>query len=209
MNITFDGPYPEGTKISVKFSEKQRTKNHNGDKVDQHFDLCFATPMDADGVLTAQVAVGPAQMSYEVVHFGSSELMELFMPYESWPVPCVGVVLPEEFEGRYWIDPAGQEEHYYRISFDPGLLPGETVELGVLLEKPIELLEQEFDFPIFGTFAGCIADFNGDGVVDTLDLLAFLNAWTAGSPEADVNDDGEINTLDVLAFLNAWNLGCG
>ena len=61
-----------------------------------------------------------------------------------------------------------------------GLLPGETIELSVLLEERIELLEQEFDFMISGTFAGCIADFNGDGVVDTLDLLAFLNAWNIG-----------------------------
>jgi uncharacterized membrane protein len=28
--------------------------------------------------------------------------------------------------------------------------------------------------------AGCHADFNGDGVVDTRDVIAFLNAWTGG-----------------------------
>jgi hypothetical protein len=26
----------------------------------------------------------------------------------------------------------------------------------------------------------CIADFNGDGVVDTRDVLEFLNLWNAG-----------------------------
>jgi probable HAF family extracellular repeat protein len=30
--------------------------------------------------------------------------------------------------------------------------------------------------------AGCPADFNGDGGVDTRDVLAFLNAWTSGCP---------------------------
>ena len=54
----------------------------------------------------------------------------------------------------------------------------------------------------------CDADFNGDGAVNTLDVLAFLNAWTAGDTSADFNGDGTINTLDVLAFLNAWTAGC-
>jgi len=54
----------------------------------------------------------------------------------------------------------------------------------------------------------CLADFNRDGAVNTLDVLAFLNAWTADDPRADVNNDGVFNTQDVLAFLNAWNAGC-
>ena len=54
----------------------------------------------------------------------------------------------------------------------------------------------------------CPADFNGDLSVNTLDVLAFLNAWTAGDPSADFNGDGTINTLDVLGFLNAWSSGC-
>ncbi|MFG0260752.1 MAG: GC-type dockerin domain-anchored protein [Phycisphaerales bacterium JB041] len=60
-----------------------------------------------------------------------------------------------------------------------------------------------------GTFAEpCVGDFNGDGTVNTLDVLAFLNAWTAGEGSADINDDGTVNTLDVLAFLNFWAAGC-
>jgi subtilisin family serine protease len=54
----------------------------------------------------------------------------------------------------------------------------------------------------------CVADFNGDGAVDTLDVLAFLNAWNAGNSAADIDGDGDTDTLDVLAFLNAWNAGC-
>jgi len=54
----------------------------------------------------------------------------------------------------------------------------------------------------------CVGDFNGDGTVNTLDVLAFLNAWTAGEGSADINDDGTVNTLDVLAFLNFWAAGC-
>ncbi|MFG0259887.1 MAG: GC-type dockerin domain-anchored protein, partial [Phycisphaerales bacterium JB041] len=54
----------------------------------------------------------------------------------------------------------------------------------------------------------CPADFNGDGDVNTLDVLTFLNAWNAAEDTADFNQDGGIDTLDVLAFLNAWNTGC-
>lgn len=55
---------------------------------------------------------------------------------------------------------------------------------------------------------GCDADFNGDGIVNTQDVLSFLNAWNAGDPRGDFNGDGTTNTLDVLAFLNAWSTGC-
>ena len=54
----------------------------------------------------------------------------------------------------------------------------------------------------------CPGDFNGDCVVNTQDVLAFLNAWNAGRREADCNGDGTINTQDVLCFLNLWNGGC-
>jgi hypothetical protein len=57
--------------------------------------------------------------------------------------------------------------------------------------------------------SGCPADFNADGVVNTLDVLAFLNAWAADDGSADFNGDGVINTQDVLAFLNEWVAGCG
>ena len=54
----------------------------------------------------------------------------------------------------------------------------------------------------------CLGDFNNDGTVNTLDVLAFLNAWAAGDQAGDFNEDGNVNTLDVLAFLNAWTTGC-
>lgn len=55
---------------------------------------------------------------------------------------------------------------------------------------------------------GCIADFDGNGVVNTQDFLAYLNAWSAQDPRADVNEDGVVNTQDFLAFLNLWTAGC-
>jgi len=54
----------------------------------------------------------------------------------------------------------------------------------------------------------CVGDFDGDGSVDTRDVIAFLNAWTSGDGSADVNGDGSVNTQDVIAFLNFWTSGC-
>lgn len=52
------------------------------------------------------------------------------------------------------------------------------------------------------------ADFNDDASINTLDVLAFLNAWSSGGSEGDYNQDGDVNTLDVLDFLNDWAAGC-
>lgn len=54
----------------------------------------------------------------------------------------------------------------------------------------------------------CRADFNRDDVVDTLDLVAYLNAWVEESVFADWNYDALIDTRDVIAFLNDWVKGC-
>ncbi|MDQ7014533.1 MAG: GC-type dockerin domain-anchored protein, partial [Planctomycetota bacterium] len=54
----------------------------------------------------------------------------------------------------------------------------------------------------------CPADFNADGVANTLDVVAFLNAWAAGDGAADIDGNGTVDTRDVLVFLNLWNEGC-
>jgi len=50
--------------------------------------------------------------------------------------------------------------------------------------------------------AECPADFEGDGDVDTADLLYLLAAW--GTPNGDVDGDGDTDTADLLALLGAW-----
>ena len=62
----------------------------------------------------------------------------------------------------------------------------------------------------FGAFVTTIgytspADFNGDGIVDTRDFVAFLDAWATLDPAADLDLNGEINTSDFVAFLNFWS----
>jgi len=49
-----------------------------------------------------------------------------------------------------------------------------------------------------------LGDIDGDGDVDTADLLALLAAWgNPGGPE-DLNSDGIVNTADLLILLGNW-----
>jgi len=52
---------------------------------------------------------------------------------------------------------------------------------------------------------GIHGDVNGDGDVDTGDLLTLIAAWgnTDGGPE-DINGDGVVNTADLLILLANW-----
>jgi hypothetical protein len=54
----------------------------------------------------------------------------------------------------------------------------------------------------------CAPDFNNDGELNSQDFIAFLNAFTAGSPSADYNADGGVNSQDFIAFLNDFVGGC-
>jgi len=48
----------------------------------------------------------------------------------------------------------------------------------------------------------CPADLDGDGDVDTADLLFLLGAW--GTPDGDVDFDGDTDTADLLLLLGSW-----
>ena len=53
-----------------------------------------------------------------------------------------------------------------------------------------------------GDCADCPADFDGDGDIDTADLLHLLGAW--GTPDGDVDGDGDTDTADLLGLLGNW-----
>ncbi|HRQ71573.1 MAG TPA: GC-type dockerin domain-anchored protein [Phycisphaerales bacterium] len=102
-----------------------------------------------------------------------------------------------------WLDDPASNFGWTVIA-DETVIPGakrfDTREHPDPAVRPV--LRVEFEPP-------CIADWNRDGEVTTLDFLAFLNDWAAGDPRADLNGDGVVNTIDFLAFLNAWSAGCG
>jgi hypothetical protein len=56
--------------------------------------------------------------------------------------------------------------------------------------------------------AGCAGDFNGDGMANVLDFVAFQLAFVAGDPLADVNDDGMLSVLDFVVFQILFQEGC-
>ena len=50
-----------------------------------------------------------------------------------------------------------------------------------------------------------VADFNGDGVVNREDLVAFFIAYFTGDMSADINDDGILDIVDIILFLEAYH----
>ena len=46
--------------------------------------------------------------------------------------------------------------------------------------------------------------YDGDG--DGLDLHTLIDSFASGSGEGDINGDGKVNSSDLLLFLN--NFGC-
>ena len=51
-------------------------------------------------------------------------------------------------------------------------------------------------------------DCDGDGTLNVLDYLCFLNAFGAGDPSADCNCDGVLDIFDFLCFQNEFMSGC-
>ena len=56
--------------------------------------------------------------------------------------------------------------------------------------------------------ADCIGDWLPDGVVNTIDFLAFLTAWTDRDPTTDLDNNGIVNTSDFVLYLGTWAAGC-
>ncbi len=50
----------------------------------------------------------------------------------------------------------------------------------------------------------CIADLNGDGVVNSTDLSFLLGAWAQGDLLADLDDNAVLNGADLALLLGSW-----
>ncbi len=54
----------------------------------------------------------------------------------------------------------------------------------------------------------CVADYNGDTVVDFFDYLDFVADFSSNAPGADFNADTVIDFFDYLDFVAAFSVGC-
>ena len=54
----------------------------------------------------------------------------------------------------------------------------------------------------------CVADFNGDGMLDFFDVSAFIVAYTQGDLAADLNGDGVLDFFDVALLTGGFAGGC-
>ncbi|MEO1534592.1 MAG: right-handed parallel beta-helix repeat-containing protein [Planctomycetota bacterium] len=54
----------------------------------------------------------------------------------------------------------------------------------------------------------CLADTNGDGLVNPADFSAWVIAFNTQSPACDQNDDGLCNPADFTAWVINFNAGC-
>jgi len=54
----------------------------------------------------------------------------------------------------------------------------------------------------------CPADYNNDGQIDFIDIVAFLNLFNSQDPGADLNADHAWDFLDISVFIQAISAGC-
>jgi hypothetical protein len=54
----------------------------------------------------------------------------------------------------------------------------------------------------------CPGDFNGDGIVNTQDLLLFMGTYASTGGPGDYNCDSIVDTQDLLYFLGGFGLSC-
>ena len=54
----------------------------------------------------------------------------------------------------------------------------------------------------------CPGDFNGDGVLNVLDFVAFQLAWQVSDPAADCDASGTFDIIDFVCFQTRFQEGC-
>jgi hypothetical protein len=80
-----------------------------------------------------------------------------------------------------------------------------TLDLGEYGEVDLEGLRIAGQVTVTAIGTARPADINGDGVVDTADLLMLLADWgCTGDCVGDVDDDGDTDTNDLLLLLGDW-----
>jgi choice-of-anchor B domain-containing protein len=94
--------------------------------------------------------------------------------------------------------PEGDEVDFYALWGNYPFFPSGTV-IGSDEQRGL------FVWEVDARQSDCVADIDGNGTVDTADLVDLLAAWgpCAGCP-ADITGDDTVDTADLVALLAAW-----
>ena len=169
VTVRFSGPTPEGTQIRVKFSEEKGGVHRDicmiaglfpGDPFSDDWGggrrLCGATV--SHGGLPGDEAIGGFEMRLDGADNGF-EMLQLPEPFQIVELQ----ILPDQLF----------------VQFQPPLLPGQCMDIFLGFANDLGENTGLGVMPLPAP-PPCPGDFNGDGIVNTLDVLAFLNAWTGG-----------------------------
>ncbi len=206
--------------------DPQPTAAQPGDDVSDPGTICWVTDGRAGGGI-GEFDIDNGKTTLKSPIFDLSSNVDPVVSYWRWysndegADPNNDTFRVDITNGGSWVNaetvgPAGVEASgewfYHEFRVADFVTPNSTVQIRFVAEDASNgsIVEAALDeFSITDALCNdCVADFNNDGSVNTQDVLAFLNAWTAGDPSADVNGDGTVNTQDVLFFLNLWNTGC-
>jgi hypothetical protein len=86
---------------------------------------------------------------------------------------------------------------------------GAMVTTGGAIDEPWQSWEEQgYDLAFSAYFRTCLADMNGDGVLNILDFVAFQGAFESGDMVADCNEDADLNVIDFVCFQARFEQGC-
>lgn len=60
----------------------------------------------------------------------------------------------------------------------------------------------------YNSAGGCLADMNGDGILDLSDINMFVNAFMSGDPTGDLDGNSIFDLNDINAFVASFTGGC-
>ena len=208
-----------GLYISDSDSDLQLTNNtlhgnsatvYSGPQEGAGMYLTFSSPEIVNTIVAASFGGGihfdsaaATQVSYSDFHNNSEGDFTGSAP------AGLGDVITENANG----DPA---DMYLNIFLDPMFVDAGAGDYNLMEDSPcIDAGDPMSPLDPDGTVAdigalyfdqGVFGDINGDGVVNTADLLQLLADWgpCPGCP-SDLNGDGVVDTVDLLALLAAWS----
>ncbi len=186
-------------------------------------DVCLELPLCDCGQLRNQHIDQVSCPTPGTVAFSYSFTLDNFSPFAAdWvifiPNKDEQAVFVKDFFFLPPLQPGGSQQMKVEIS---GAQPGETFCFNVLLEHPggpgedcCCAFEKCITVPTCNQVpsTSCPGDVNGDGQVNTNDLLAVITGWgpcPASCPFnclGDVNHDCVVNTLDLLVVINGWGV---